>query len=169
MMMRVAAGVPGVRNATFVLSGFRVTMTIEARDVESSDIDTGRRVLVVEDNDDIRMLLELWLTDDPRCADVTEAASVAEARRFATQGDESFDSIVLDFMLGDGTAADCLPHLRAAWPHARIVVYTACMSVAREAGLYDLGADKIVEKVAVVVEDVVDLVLDPATDSEAAA
>jgi len=136
---------------------------------ETRDDATGRRVLVVEDCDDIRWLLELWLTDDPRCAHVTEASSAADARRIAARGDETFDAIVLDYMLGDGTAADCLPHLRAAWPHAHILVYTASMSVAREAGLFALGADKIVEKVAVVVEDVVDLVLEPASKSEAAA
>ena len=131
--------------------------------------EAGRRVLVVEDSDDIRWLLELWLRDDPRCAHVAEAASVAAANELAAARNRTFDAIVLDFMLGDGTAADCLPQLRAAWPHARIIVYTASMSVAREAGLLSLGADKIVEKVAVVVEDVVDLVLEPLGASEAAA
>ena len=119
--------------------------------------DHGRRVLVVEDNDDIRLLLNLWLADDPRCASVSEATSVAEARAAAGTGE--FDAVVLDFMLGDGRATDCLPQLRAAWPSARIVVYTASMRVAREAGVLDLGADQVVEKVTVVVQDVVDVVL----------
>jgi two-component system response regulator QseB len=131
------------------------------------DLETGRRVLVVEDNDDIRLLLNLWLADDPRCACVKEATGVAEA--VAATGSATYDAVVLDFMLGDGTAADCLPQLRRAWPDARIVVYTASLRVAREAGVLDLGADLVVEKLSVVVEDVVDLVLGDTEQPEAAA
>ena len=119
--------------------------------------DLARRVLVVEDNDDIRLLLNLWLVDDPRCKSVTEACSVAAALDAASTGE--YDAVVLDFMLGDGSAVDCLPQLRAAWPEARIVVYTANLRVAKEAGILGLGADLVVEKVSVVVEDVVELVL----------
>jgi DNA-binding response OmpR family regulator len=127
----------------------------------------GRRVLVVEDDEDIRLLLNIWLADDPRCASVTEAGSTAAARAAAKTA--QYDAVVLDYMLGDGTAADCLPQLRAAWPKARIVVYTANMRVAREARLLDLGATLIVEKVTVVVEDVVELVLGETVESTSAA
>jgi DNA-binding response OmpR family regulator len=121
------------------------------------DVTLTKRVLVVEDSEDIRFLLSLWLSDDPRCTGVAEATSVAEALT-AAQGDD-VDAVVLDFMLGDGSAADCLPQMRAAWPDARIVVYTASVRIAQEAGLMDMGADDIVEKLTVVVEDVVELVL----------
>lgn len=127
----------------------------------------GRRVLVVEDNDDIRLLLQLWLADDLRCAEVAEAKSVAAAIAATETG--AYDAVLLDFLLGDGTAVDCLPQLRTAWPEARIVVYTASLRVAREAGLLELGADVVVEKVSVVVEDVVDLVLDCTDDSDSGA
>jgi DNA-binding response OmpR family regulator len=134
-------------------------------EVEASE--TGRRVLVVEDNEDIRLLLNLWLVDDPRCVSVTEAESVAEA--LAATGTGDYDAVVLDFMLGDGTAADCLPQLRKAWSDARIVVYTASLRVARDSRVLELGADALVEKVSVVVEDVVELVLGDAEESGAAA
>lgn len=126
--------------------------------IESGEIAAGQRVLIIEDNDDIRLLLNLWLADDPRCDSVSEADSVADALHVARTGD-CYDAVVLDYMLGDGTACDCLPQLRDACPDARIVVYTANMRVAREAGMIDLGADLVVEKVTVVVEDVVELVL----------
>ena len=129
--------------------------------------EAGRRVLVVEDNEDIRLLLNLWLVDDPRCVSVTEAGSVADALAAARTGD--YDAVVVDFMLGDGTAADCLPELRKAWQDARIVVYTASLRVARDARVLELGADALVEKVSVVVEDVVELVLGDAEESGAAA
>ena len=124
----------------------------------TGNLEGGRRVLVVEDNEDIRLLLNLWLADDPRCQSVSEADSV-DAALAATRRATSYDAVVLDFMLGDGTAADCLRQLRQAWPDARIVVYTASMRVAREAGVLEMGADLVVEKVSVVVEDVVELVL----------
>jgi DNA-binding response OmpR family regulator len=133
----------------------------------TEDSGARRRVLVVEDNEDIRLLLRLWLSDDARCAEVVEADSVVAALAATRGGD--YDAVVLDFMLGDGTATDCLPQLRQAWPAARIVVYTASLRVAREARMLELGADLLVEKVSVVVEDVVDLVLDDAHDSDAAA
>jgi CheY-like chemotaxis protein len=131
-------------------------------------IETSRRVLVVEDNDDIRLLLNLWLRDDPRCQSVTEADSVSGALD-AARKQTPYDAVVCDFMLGDGTAADCLRQLRKAWPEARIVVYTASMRVAREAGVLEMGADLVVEKVSVVVEDVVELVLGDAQESITAA
>jgi CheY-like chemotaxis protein len=124
---------------------------------ELGEIGSGQRVLVVEDNDDIRLLLNLWLADDPRCGSFSEVDSVAHALDVARTGD--YDTVVLDYMLGDGTACDCLPQLRNAWPDARIVVYTANVRIAREAGIIDLGADVVVEKVSVVVEDVIELVL----------
>ena len=132
------------------------------------DLETARRVLVVEDNEDIRLLLNLWLADDPRCQSVTEADSV-DAALTATRASTSYDAVVLDFMLGDGTATDCLRQVRTAWPDARVVVYTASMRVAREAGVLELGADLVVEKVSVVVEDVVELVLGEAKASVSAA
>jgi CheY-like chemotaxis protein len=131
-------------------------------------VETSRRVLVVEDNEDIRLLLNLWLRDDPRCLSVTEADSVGTALA-VTRGTTSYDAVVCDFMLGDGTAADCLRQLRKAWPQARIVVYTASMRVAREAGVLEMGADLVVEKVSVVVEDVVELVLGETLESVPAA
>jgi len=129
--------------------------------------DSRQRVLVVEDNEDIRLLLNLWLADDPRCLSVKEADSVAAA--LAATGTADYDAVVLDFMLGDGTAVDCLPQLRKAWPDARIVVYTASLRVAHDARVMELGADALVEKVSVVVEDVVELVLGDAVAAGAAA
>src|SRR4051812_9831312 len=113
----------------------------------------ARRVLLVEDDDDIRFLLRFWLEDDERCGQVSESATCAEAVQMATA--QPVDAIVVDFMLSGGTIADCLPALRAAQPAARIVVYTANLQVAREARVLDLGADLLVEKLSVVVEDVV--------------
>jgi DNA-binding response OmpR family regulator len=115
------------------------------------------QVLLVEDNDDIRFLLRFWLDEDERCGQVFEAATCADAVRLAST--QAVDAMVVDFMLTGGTIDECLPALRAARPNARIVVYTANLQVARQAGVLAMGADVLVEKMSVVVEDVVDLVL----------
>ena len=128
--------------------------------VESSrSSEGGLRILLVEDNDDIRSLLRFWLEDDERCAQVAEATSPTEAISLARDGE--LDAVVLDYMLTGGTAADCLPDLRILLPNARIIVYTANRAAAIAAGVRDLGADLVVDK-NVVVEDVVGLVLTPA-------
>jgi len=49
------------------------------------------------------------------------------------------DVILLDFRLGDGTAADCLPRLRRLQPAAWIVVYTANRAAAESAFDRDTG------------------------------
>lgn len=117
------------------------------------------RVLLVEDDPDIRFLLRFWLEDDGRCEQVWDADSPAAAIELAQR--HSIDAVLLDFMLTGGTAVDCLAQLRDALPDARIIVYTANLQVAQQAGVRDLGADLVVEKATVVVEDVVDLVLAP--------
>ena len=117
------------------------------------------QVLLVEDNDDIRFLLRFWLDEDERCGRVFEAVTCADALQLVS--DQAVDAMVVDIMLEGSTIAECLPALRAARPDARIVVYTANLQVARQAGVLALGADASVEKMSVVVEDVVDLVLAP--------
>jgi two-component system nitrate/nitrite response regulator NarL len=116
-----------------------------------------RVVLVVEDEEDIAYLLRFWLEGDARCAGIHQASTpqtaVSAARRARP------DTILLDFMLVGGTAADCLPELRAVLPGARIIVYTANLQAAHQAGVLALGATCVVEKMSVVVEDVVDLAL----------
>lgn len=134
----------------------RVSTDVAIDLVAAEKAGAGSRVLLVEDNDDIRFLLRFWLDEDDRCAEVLEAASCAEAISAADDG--RIDAMVLDFMLAGGTSAQCLPQLRAAHPQARIVVYTANVAVAHQAGVLELGADALVAKMDVVVEDVVDLV-----------
>jgi CheY-like chemotaxis protein len=116
-------------------------------------------VLLVEDNDDIRFLLRFWLESDDRCGSVWEAASPAEAIEQARS--RQLDVMIVDYMLTGGTALDCLAELRRLRPQAWIVVYTANRAVAIQAGVLSMGADVLLEKVQVVVEDVVELALSP--------
>lgn len=117
----------------------------------------GRRVLVVDDEEDIRDLVMIWLRDDPRCAAVAEASDVDSAVR-AVQA-QSFDAVLLDFSLGSRTCVEILPELRRALPDALIVVYTASRRAATDAGVIPAGADLVLEKATVSIDDVVETVL----------
>jgi DNA-binding NarL/FixJ family response regulator len=114
-------------------------------------------VLLVEDDDDIRTLLRFCLDDDERCASVVEATSPQNAVHAAAAA--SFDVMLVDFMLTGGTAADCLPRLRRLQPRAWIVVYTANRAAAEAADVINAGADLLVEKMSVAVDDLVTVAL----------
>ena len=118
---------------------------------------TTRNVLIVEDDDDIRLLVHSWLTHDSRSGMIWEATDPSTACALAQI--VPVDVVLLDFLLAAGTAADCLPELRQLRPDARIIVFTAAsMDVANAAHLLELGADCLVPKVDVVVEGVVSIV-----------
>jgi DNA-binding NarL/FixJ family response regulator len=118
-----------------------------------------KRVLVVDDEPDLRRLLRWLLEIDERCSGIAEAddgaSAVSEAKRIAP------NAVILDFMLGDATADEVLPELRAACPSARIVVYTAAPERAEAAGVIDRGADVVAAKAGGNVDDVVDMALTP--------
>jgi len=117
----------------------------------------GTRVLVVDDEDDILDLLEIWLGDDDRCADFARCndldAVVAQAQGFAP------DVIVLDVWFGARTSVGILPLLHAACPQSAIVIHTASERAARSLGVLALGADDIIEKAEIPIDQVIDRVL----------
>ena len=117
---------------------------------------TTRNVLIVEDDDDIRRIIQSWLADDPRSGMIWEACDPLTASALAQF--LPVDIVILDYLLAAGTAADCLPELRHHRPESRIIVYTASMAVADDAHVLELGADHVVPMITVVVEDVVSIV-----------
>lgn len=117
----------------------------------------GLRVLTVDDEDDILDLLEIWFSDDERCSESARCtdldAVVALAREFAP------DAIVLDVWFGARTSVGILPLLRTACPQSAILIHTASARAARSLGVLSLGADDIIEKAEIPIDEVVDRVL----------
>jgi len=113
-----------------------------------------RSVLVVDDEPDILELLAVLVGGDPRCASVSVAESLERAVSLA--GAACPDTIVLDLMFGHRTCAEILPVLRGSCPGSRIIVFTASERMARAAGVLELGADSIRQKVTVSFEDLVE-------------
>ena len=118
------------------------------------------RVLVVDDEPDICELLTMMLGDDDRCEEVRAVGDLDAVVGCAAQLGP--DCIVLDLMFGHRTCVDILPSLRAACPAAHIVVFTSSRRAAMDAGVLELGADVVVQKVSVSFEDLTDLALSPA-------
>ena len=119
----------------------------------------SRRVLVVDDEPDILDLLTMLFEDDDRCTHVAAVGDLDGAVPAAVTA--GADSIVLDLMFGHRTCVEILPSLRHARPDAHIVVFTSSRRAAMAAGVLDLGADVVVQKVSVSFEELTDLVLNP--------
>jgi DNA-binding NtrC family response regulator len=117
----------------------------------------GKRVLVIDDEPDIRMLLADLLDEDERCLDVRTVADLDSALAVVAEGCP--DVIVTDFTFGRQTSADIMPVLRAHCPLARIIVHTSNGYLAMQAGVIDLGADLVLQKASISIPDVIDLVL----------
>jgi len=115
--------------------------------VEATPDDTAVRVLVIDDEAKIRLVVCAALADDTvRC---THAATAAEG--LARAASEHPDLIVLDLGLPDRDGIDVCREIRR-WSHAPIVVLSARHSEKEKAALLDAGADDYVTKPFGVVE-----------------
>jgi DNA-binding NarL/FixJ family response regulator len=113
-----------------------------------------RRVLVVQDQQDLADVLSTWLHGDLRCASVDLATDVITAVRAARL--QPPDSIVVDLRLGATAVVDALALLRQQAPQARIIVHAASRTQAHAAGMLGVGADLIVERSAVSIDQLVE-------------
>lgn len=78
--------------------------------------------MVVDDDRVVVELLTMLIADEQGLVLVHVAPDLASARSCTTQ---DVDVVLLDHDLPDGEAADLLPHLRATWPQARVVLHTS--------------------------------------------
>ena len=79
------------------------------------------RILLVDDNDSVRLTLSAIFEDAGHV--VTEAHSLASARR-CLQDDAGFDLILLDLHLTDGLGTSLIPEARAVLPSSTIAILT---------------------------------------------
>ena len=123
----------------------------------------AKRVVVVDDEEDIRDLMVMWLRDDPRCTSVGEAEDLDAA--VVAVGRDRPDAVLLDFFLGHRVCVEALPAMRTACPDAVIIVYTASRRAAEAAAVLAAGADMVVEKGSISVDDLVELLLGTERDT----
>lgn len=89
------------------------------------------KVLIVDDQDDVRTLLSAVLEDDYT---VTQAGSGTALQQ--AFGNEQPDVVLLDVKLPDADGLDLLPQIKKRWPETEVIVLTGhgTMSMAVEAG-----------------------------------
>ncbi len=107
----------------------------------------GQRVLVVDDQADLRLLLVMHLSVDGHEV-IGEATDVAEA--LSQAGLLQPDVVILDQELPDGLGTSAIARLRTAAPSARILAFSADPAV--RALATQAGADGFVHKGAPLTE-----------------
>src|SRR3954453_2502696 len=116
-----------------------------------------RRVLVIDDEQDILDLLTIWLDDDPRCDASRQTADLDDAIKIAAEWQPHV--VVLDYLFGHRCCTEVLPELRQELPDSVIVVHTASRRAAESAGVVELRAGMVLEKGHETIDTVVDRLL----------
>ena len=80
------------------------------------------RVLLVDDDAHIRMVIAQEIMNDPRTIVVAQAGSIKEGRKAMRQ--HEFDVVLLDLNLGDGEGYELLDVLKATRPSAEAIMVT---------------------------------------------
>ena len=101
------------------------------------------RLLVVEDRDSLRRMLERALAEAGHSVRAVADAPPARARRSPT---ESFDLVLTDLKLPGGSGLDVLAAARARRPPPPVVVMTAYGTVGAAVEAMKLGAADFLEK-----------------------
>jgi len=102
------------------------------------------RVLLVDDDPDMRSLLEIMLSEDGRFAVVGHASDGAEAVRLGIT--RRPDVVVLDLQMPGMDGLTALPLLRERLPAARIVVVSAFPDPLTLADAMQRGVDGYIDK-----------------------
>jgi len=77
------------------------------------------KILIVDDEPDLRSMLKAILQDDYT---VTEAANAAALQKGFSL--DAPDVVLLDLNLGDGNGLDLLPQIKKFWPDTEVIVLT---------------------------------------------
>jgi DNA-binding NarL/FixJ family response regulator len=101
-------------------------------------------VMIVEDHEDFRALMEAFVDGQPDVELLAQAGSLAEARKHAAMSE--VDVAVVDLGLPDGSGADLIADLRRASPDVRVVVLSASLDPVGIEKARRAGADEILDK-----------------------
>ena len=114
--------------------------------VAADPVSRARRVLLVDDNEDIRLLMRLALDRDPRFAVCGEAENGQEAVAFCER--ECPDVVLLDLLMPVMSGFIALPLIKAHCPSTDVVVFSAAGSPETTGKVTSLGASAFVQKTA---------------------
>ena len=114
---------------------------------EDGGSDPRLTVLLVDDDAELRALLEIILEEDGRFDVVGQAADGGEALTIAASTQP--DIVVLDLLMPGVDGLQALPQLRQLLPRARIVVVSAFPDPYTLLDAVKLGADGYIDKTRV--------------------
>jgi DNA-binding NarL/FixJ family response regulator len=98
---------------------------------------TRLRVVIVDDDEALRTLLGLQLSDYPHLEVVGAASSASEARALCDR--ENPDAVVLDILMSDTRGTELIRHLRETHPAMRLIAYSGSASPSVRDELSALG------------------------------
>ena len=101
----------------------------------------AKKILIVEDEGDICLLLNIILNGDQ--TDIDHVSSIAAAKKYLAEQQPSL--IMLDNKLPDGFGLDFIEYIKKEYPAIKIVMISGFGLSARDLAL-DNGADIFIEK-----------------------
>jgi DNA-binding NarL/FixJ family response regulator len=96
------------------------------------------RVLLIDDDPHIRLVIAQELLSDMRINLVAQASTMKEGRRLIDL--HEFDVMLVDLNLGDGTGFDLIEHMKTVRPMAEAVVISAMEDAQHALHAFELGA-----------------------------
>ncbi len=100
------------------------------------------RVLIVDDNNDLALLLKKFLEDDSFAVDIVNTANKA----LSISSVNSYDLILLDYMLPDMDAPEICSILRKRFFVSPIIIISAVSETAKKIDVLNIGADDYLVK-----------------------
>ena len=102
---------------------------------------THRKVLIVEDEGDLCLLLNILL--DEKGMEVDHAQSLAKAEEYLLQDEPSL--VLLDNRLPDGFGIDFIKHIKENHPATKVIMISGVDAAAKDVALEN-GADLFLKK-----------------------
>lgn len=96
------------------------------------------RVILIDDDANIRNTMAYELLQDLRCDLVAQAGSVREGKRLILRYE--FDVMLVDLKLGDGTGFDLINHMKQVRPMAEAIVISNLEDEQHALRAFELGA-----------------------------
>jgi two-component system, OmpR family, response regulator len=100
-----------------------------------------RKVLIIEDEGDLCLLLNILL--DEKGMEVDHAQSLAKAEEYLLQGEPSL--VLLDNRLPDGFGIDFIKHIKNQHPSTKVIMISGVDAAAKDVAIEN-GADIFLKK-----------------------
>jgi len=119
-------------------------MTHSAHAQSEGEKQMGKRLLIVDDDKDLMLLLLEFLSDWGRGYNVEIAYSGEEA--LTKMAVSSFDLIITDLYMPGMDGLALIEHARERWPNTSLVLMTGCRAPEIAEDVHALGVHKVLSK-----------------------